>query len=102
MAVWTGGCVVDGVATLKGIECAVGNFLGAVLGLAGIVVFVMLITAGFKYMTSRGDPKAVEAAKSAMTHAVAGVVVLVFAYVFLLIIEAATGIPVTKFRVTTP
>ncbi|MEK7521333.1 MAG: hypothetical protein AAB599_00825 [Patescibacteria group bacterium] len=100
MADWTGGCVVDGVATLKGVECAVGNLLGAVLGLAGIVLFIMLIVGGFKYMTSRGDPKAVEAAKSALSHAIAGLVILVLAYVILLIIEAATGIPVTKFKVT--
>lgn len=113
MAAWTGGCVEDvllpdkktvvtDVATLKGIECAVGNVLGVVLGLAGIVLFIMLLVGGFKYMTSRGDPKAVDAAKGTLTQAIAGLVVLVLAYVVLLIIEAATGIPVTKFRVTTP
>lgn len=102
MVAWSGDCVVDGVATLKGVECAVGNLLGVVLGFAAIVLFIMFLVGGFKYMTSRGDPKAVEAAKGTLTQAIAGLVILVLAYVILLIIEAATGIPVTKFRVTTP
>jgi len=112
MAAWTGDCVenvtlpngqvVSDVATLKGVECAVGNVLGVVLSLAAIVVFAIFLMGGFKYMTAGGDPKAVDSAKGTLTQAIVGLVILVLAYVLLLIIEAATGIPVTKFRVTTP
>jgi len=90
------------VPTIKDIECVAGNLVSAALGLAGIVLFIMFLIGGFKYMTSGGDPKAVEAAKGTLTQAVAGLVVLVLAYVVLVVIEAITGVNVTEFKVTTP
>ena len=90
------------VPTIKDIECVAGNLVSAALGLAGIVLFIMFLTGGFKYTTSGGDPKAVEAAKGTLTQAVAGLVILVLAYVVLVVIEAITGVKVTEFKVTTP
>ena len=97
---WSSNCAVDGVATLQGIECAFGNVVGVVLFLAGIVLFVMFLVGGFKYMTSGADPKAIEAAKGAITQAIMGAVVLILAFVILVIVEKITGVPVTQFRVT--
>lgn len=89
------------VATLQGIECAFSNLISVVLALAGIVVFVMLVLGGFKYMTSGGDPKATESAKGTVTHAIFGLVILIFAYVVLVLIGAVSGVDVTRFRIMT-
>lgn len=110
-ASWTGNCVgtrmsngVDAsdVATIQGIECAFGNVIGVVMAFSAVVIFVTFVIGGFKYLTSGSDPKAVEAAKQTLTAAIAGLVVLLLAFVVLVVIEAITGVPVTKFRVTTP
>lgn len=104
---WTANCVggktgeTPDVATLQGLECAFANIVSVALALAGIVVFVMFIFGGFKYLTSGGDPKAVESAKATLTHAVAGVVILVLAFVVLVLIRAVTGVDVTKFQIRT-
>lgn len=87
------------VATLTGLECAFENVLGIILGLASIILFVMLITGSFKYMASGGDPKAVEAAKKTFTYAIAGLVVLILAFLFLQLIYAVTGVDVRVFRI---
>lgn len=94
-----GRCVVGGVATLQGLECAFGNIVSIVLALSGIVLFIMLLTGGFKYLTSGGDPKAVDAARNTLTYAIGGLVVLVLAYVVLLLIKTITGVNVTEFKV---
>lgn len=89
------------VATLKGVECVFENAVSVILALAGIVVFIMFLIGGFKYLTSGGDPKALEGAKGTLTHAILGLIVLVFAFLILVIIQAVTGINVTQFRIST-
>lgn len=101
-AEWTGSCVSDGAATIKGLECAFTNVVTAVFGLAAVVLFCTFLIGGFKYLTSGSDPKAVEAAKQTLTAAIAGLVLLVLAYVILVIIEQITGAKVTIFNVTNP
>lgn len=100
-AQWGTGCVVGDVATIKGVECAFANFISVILALAGIVVFIMFLIGGFRYLTSGGDPKALESAKGTLTHAILGLIVLVFAFLILVIIQAVTGVNVTQFRIST-
>ncbi len=94
------GCTQDGVATIKGLECAFSNFISVILALAGIVLFIMLVIGGFRYLVSGGDPKAVEAAKGTLTQAIVGLVILVLAFLILVLIREITGVNVTEFRVT--
>lgn len=61
----------------------------------------MFLIGGFKYLTSGGDPKALEGAKGTLTHAILGLIVLVFAFLILVIIQAVTGVNVTQFRIST-
>jgi len=88
------------VATIKGVECAFSNTISVVLALAGIVLFVMFLIGGLRYLTSGGDPKATEAAKGTLTHAIAGLVVLILAFLILRLIETITGVQLTIFKVT--
>jgi len=46
---------------------------------AGAVAVIMVITAGFKYITSSGDPNKVAAAKNTLIYALIGIAVAAFA-----------------------
>lgn len=95
------GIVEGDVATLQYLETIFANVISAALAFAAIVLFIMFLIAGFRYLTSGGDPKAVEAAKGTLTHAIAGLVILVLAFVILQLIKIITGVDVTIFKVTT-
>ena len=77
----------SGVATIKGFEAIVENLVSVALGIAAIVLFLMLLSGGFKYMTAGGDPKAVESARKTLTYAIAGVVLIAVAFLILRFIE---------------
>lgn len=91
--------VYNDVATIKGLDKLFANVVTVVLELAGIILFIMLLNGGFKYLTSQGDPKALESAKGTLTHAIIGLVVLLLSFVFLVIIEGITGAKITTFEV---
>jgi hypothetical protein len=97
---FSGGEVVNGVATIQGFERVFANVVSVALGLAGIVLFVMLIVGGLKYITSAGNPKNAAAASSTITSALLGIVLVALAFLFLQIISAFTGLNLTIFRVT--
>ncbi|MDO8503750.1 MAG: pilin [bacterium] len=82
----------EGVATLKGLEVIFENVISVALALAGIVLFVMFLIGGFRFITSGGDPKAVEAAKGTLTHAVLGLIVVILAFLILQLIANITGV----------
>ena len=82
---------VPNIATLEGVECAFSNIVSIVLALAGIALFIMLLNGGFKFLTSGGDQKQVEAAKGTLSQAIAGLVVLILSYVVIKLIADITG-----------
>ena len=90
---------VNNVATLRGFEGLFSNVVTNILALAAIVLFIMLLVGGFKFISAGGDPKAVEGAKKTLTYAVAGMVLIASAYLILRFINIFTGIDVVNFRV---
>lgn len=100
--VFAAGEVDNGVATLKFLEIIFSNVVSAAIALAGIVLFVMFLIGGFRFITSGGDPKATEAARGTLTHAVLGLVVILLAFLILQLIKTITGVDVTTFKVTQP
>mgnify|MGYP001597792198 CR=1 FL=1 len=97
-------CDIDasGIATLQNLECLFSNVIGIVLGIAGIVFFILLLSSGFKFITSGGDPKALEGAKKTLTHAIGGLILIIASYLILLLIKEITGVDVTIFKVFQP
>jgi len=87
------------VAQLRDLEGVFGNVVSVVLGLAGIVLFIMLILGGFSYITSGGDPKKVESARNTLTYAIGGMIFIALAYLLLKFIEVFTGVPITEFKI---
>lgn len=91
------------VATIQGFECVFRNVVTVATALAGLAVFLMLISGGFKFLTSGGDPKAQEQAKNTMTYAVLGLVLIIAAYLILKFLSVFTGLPeLLKFTIPGP
>ena len=86
-------------AQLVELENVFARVVAAVLGLAGIALFIMLIVGGFKYITSGGDPKHAESARNTLTFAIIGMVLVVLAYLILIFIENLTGASILDFSI---
>ncbi len=89
-------------AGLKQIEDVFTNVISVVVALGFIALLVMLITAGFKYLTSGGEPKAIQAAHQTVSWALLGILFMAIAWLVLQLIHVFTGIDVTKFKVLPP
>jgi hypothetical protein len=86
----------QGVSTqFSGIGGLVSSFLTVIFPVAGIVFFFMLLWGGLKYILSRGDDKAVAAARSTITSALIGLLIIVGSFLILRVIEALTGLWLT-------
>lgn len=91
---------INKAATIKDFEVVFGNLVTVIMALAGIALFILLISGGFRYLTAGGDPKAVEAAQKTLTYAIVGIVIVACAFLILRLIENFTGVQVTLFKVT--
>lgn len=83
------------------LEIIVDNIIRAVVPIAGVVLFAMLVYGGMQYLSSGGNPESMQKARSALTYAVAGVALLVVAWLALLFVQTFTGVRVTEFMVPT-
>jgi len=86
-------------AKISDLEEVYGNLVSAILGFAGITLFILLLVGGFKFITSGGDPKAVEGARKTISYAIMGLVVLLLSFLVLVLIKAITGVDVTQFKI---
>ena len=85
--------------TLQNLEDVFANVVKIVLGIAGITFFILLLSSGFKFITSGGDPKALDGAKKTLTYAIGGLVLIIASYLILLLIKEITGVDVTVFKI---
>lgn len=67
---------LDAESRLNGIMRLVINILSVVAGFAAVI---MIILAGFKYITSEGDSGNIQSAKTALLYAIIGLVVVALA-----------------------
>lgn len=86
-------------ASIADLQKVFQSTVSAIIALAGIALFVMLVVGGVKYITSGGDPKATEGAKNTITYAIGGLVLILVSYLILVVIKAITGVNVTEFKV---
>jgi hypothetical protein len=68
--------------------------MSLVFAAAGLFFFAQLFIAGFAMINAGGDPKAMTAARSRITNAIVGLVVVIGAYAIIKIVEAALGISI--------
>lgn len=86
-------------AGLAEIEQVFGNVISVVVGLGFIASLVLLVFAGIKYITSGGEPKAIQAAHQTVTWALLGILFLAIAWLILQLVQAFTGVEVTIFNI---
>lgn len=99
---WGGVCVGgtdQDVATIQGFECLLANILTVFIAVVGLSAFVMIIVAAFRYLLSGGNTKSTEQARSTITWAVIGIVVLLSAFIILNLLTAFTGVDLTQFKI---
>lgn len=96
------GCVEQGAATIGCLEPLFINVVGSIISLAVVALFIMIIVAGYKFIFAGGDAKQLEQAKTTLSGAILGIVVIVCAFLILRLIGAVTGVTdITKFEVHT-
>ena len=86
-------------AGLDQIEQVFSNVISVMVGLGFIAMLMLLVFAGFKYLTSGGEPKAIQAAHQTATWALLGVIFMAVAWLILQLIENFTGVKVTVFDI---
>jgi hypothetical protein len=70
----------SGLKTSRDFPQMVGAIINAFLGLLGIVLVVIVIYAGYLWMTDMGNADNVKKAKSMMVQAIIGMIILMAAY----------------------
>lgn len=93
---------MDKVATIADLGGIFQRVVGYILGFVGIAFFILLVIGGFKYITSGGDPKAVDGAKKTLTYAIGGLIAILLSYLILVLIKTITGVDVTGFNIILP
>ena len=88
-------------AGLDQIEDLFKSIISVIVGLGFIVMLVLIVWAGIKYLTSGGEPKAVQSAHQTVTWALLGIIFMAIAWLVLQLIKVFTGIHVTIFNIKT-
>jgi hypothetical protein len=87
-------------AKLSDLETVFGGVVKSALAFGGVVLFILLLVGGIKYITSGGDPKAAEGAQKTITYAIGGLILILLSYLILVLIRTITGVDVTQFKIT--
>ena len=58
----------------------IGDLIGVVLSFLGVILLILMIYAGFLWMTARGDSKQVQTAKDILRNAIIGMIIVLASY----------------------
>jgi hypothetical protein len=92
----------SGLLRTPGITSLIGEVIGAIIGLVGVLFFVLMIYAGFLWMTARGSDEQVTKAKGIFSNAVIGMFIVVTAYYLTDFIFGALESGLTETPAETP
>ena len=62
------------------LTATIGKLISALLSVLGVIFLLLIIWAGFTWMTAQGDPKKVDKAKDILITSVVGLIILLSAY----------------------
>lgn len=82
----------NGIATLQCVPLVFENVIRAALVFAGIVALYFIIISGIKFITSGGDPKAVEGARKTLMFAIIGLLIVLLSFFIVSVIGYITGV----------
>lgn len=69
-----------GLDTSTNIQSYIGFIIKGALGILGAIFLVLIILAGFRWMTSAGNSQNIDAAKQTIVNSVIGLVIVLAAY----------------------
>ena len=72
----------------------VTSVLPYIYGAGGLILLVMLITAGYQMIFSRGDPKAMQIAQSRITTSLVGIIILFASFWIVRLIGQFLGVSI--------
>ena len=59
----------------------------------------MLLLGSFQYLTSQGQPKAMEGAQKTISYAIFGLILSLSAWIIINVLSGFTGIDLSEFRI---
>ena len=91
----------NGFANLNGITIGgiVGFLVGAVLIIAGLLFFFMLVLGGIKWIMSGGDKGKTEEARNQITAALIGLIIVFAAWAIIILIQQIFGVNLLNFAI---
>lgn len=84
-------------AGIPELEKLFSRIIALFVGFSVIALLVVLCIAGIRMLTSGGDTKALQSARQTVVWALLGMLFLVIAWLVLQLIQAFTGVNVTRF-----
>jgi hypothetical protein len=94
---WTeSGCVEDGVATLRCIPVVMQNVINFLIVFAAVICVFMIIFAGYKFVTSEGDPEKISTARKAALYGIGGFILVLLSFFLMNVIGTFTGVSQLK------
>ena len=86
----------------KSVTGLIGSVISILSYIIGIAAVIMILVAGFKYITAGGDSNAVGSAKSTLTYAIVGLIIAALAQILVRFVLTRTGdTPTTNIQTTT-
>ncbi len=89
-------------ARISDLEQVFGSVVGIALSAVGIVVLVMLIVGGFKFLSAGGDKEATQKAGQTITYAVGGLILVLSAWIILNFLGKFLGVDFSTFKIMAP
>lgn len=80
-----------GTADTKNIEDVVGVAIRTALTLVGLIFLVLMVYAGYLWMTARGEETQIDKAKGIISAAIIGLVVVMGAYAITALVTSKLG-----------
>ncbi len=76
----------------KNIASVISDIIPLLITIAGFALLLYLVAGGYGMMTSKGDPKAVEAAKAKITSALIGFTIIAIGYLLVQVVGLIFGV----------
>lgn len=85
--------------SINDVSTAVTNGIKAIVAVAGVIFFVMLVWGGVQYVLSGGDKAATQAARDRITYALIGIVIVAAAFAIATLVGTVTGTSITNVSI---
>ncbi len=77
----------------------ISNLVGALFIAGFLLTFMLLLIGGIQWITAGGDKQALEKARSGITNAIMGLVIVAAAYALMTLVGQFFGIEITKLTI---